>query len=723
MNEIVNVSRRDFLKTGAVAGAGLTLGLVVPSQWIAPSQWISVARAQAATDVPVTAYLRISPDSIVTVIVGNSEMGQGVSTGVPMLIAEELGADWSKIRWEHAPNDATNFGRPNNGPQITGGSGTQRQMMPVYRKGAATAREMLIMAAAKEWGVEPTACRTDQGYVVHAGGKRASFGELAAKAGAMPVPANVKLKDRKDWTIIGTSPARLDIPDKVNGKAVFGMDVQLPGLLVASVARPPVFGAGVASFDAAETMKIKGVQRVVEISSGVAIVADGYWNARRGREALKIKWKSTSNDGVDSTQLRARWSEAADKPGLKATDQGDFDAAIEKAARRVEATYETPYLAHQTMEPQNMTAWVHDGLCEVWGGVQSQTVAENAAAEAAGLSRTKVRIHTTLLGCGFGRRSEASDVAEAVELAKLVGAPVKIIWTREEDMQHDFYRPMTVNKMSAGFDGKGNLVALRARLAGQSIFARRAPQNLRNGIDGQSVECMENPPYEIANLRVEQCTTQAHVPVGFWRSVGASQNVFVLESFIDELAAAAGKDPLEFRRELIGAKHARHKRVLEMAAEKAGWGTPLPAGRARGIAVAESFQGFVAEVAEVSVAADGKLKIHRVVAACDFGTVVHPAIVKSQVESSIVTGMDQLLYNRITIKNGAVEQGNFHDNPLPRITDMPAVEVHLVETTEPPGGVGEPAVPPLAPAVCNAIFALTKKRIRTLPVDIDMLRT
>jgi isoquinoline 1-oxidoreductase beta subunit len=398
--------------------------------------------------------------------------------------------------------------------------------------------------------------------------------------------------------------------------------------------------------------------------------------------------------------------------------------ALGKAAKRIEAVYETPYLAHQTLEPQNMTAWIHDGLCEVWGGTQAQTIAENAAQAASKLDAAKIRIHTTYLGGGLGRRSEFSDAFEAVELAAMVKAPVKIIWTREEDMQHDFYRPMTVNAMKAGLDEKGNLVAFNARLAGQSIFARRAPQVIkaRKGIDPQSVECAVNMPYDIPNRLIEQCTIEAHVPVGFWRSVGASQNLFVVESFIDELAHAAGRDPFEFRRAMMGG-HPRFKALLEMAAGKAGWGSPLPKGVGRGIAIGESFSGVVAQVAEVSVDDKGGVKLKRVVAACDFGTVVHPGLVKSQVQSSIVTGIDQTFFNRITIKNGAVEQGNFDTNNLPRITDVPPIEVHLIQSELPPGGVGEPAVPPLAPAVANAIFAVTGKRVRRLPITPDMLKS
>lgn len=710
MFDIVNLSRREFL-----AGmGGFAVGVMLPGE----------GAADSPRPARIGAMVKVTADGWVTVVVGNSEMGQGICTGAAMMVAEELGADFSKVRWEMAPNDAKNFGRPGGGPQLTGGSSSVRVMMPVYRKAGAAAREMLLQAAAKRWGADRAALKAENGMVLETGGsRRAAFAALAEAAAGESPPAEPALKDRKAWSILGTSPARFDIPEKINGRAVFGLDVKLPGLLTASVLRPPVFGSRVGSFDAAPALAIKGVRHVVEIQSGIAVVADHYWAARKGRDALKAVWQATAHDHVDTEQLRARFAEAAAKPGLVADQAGDLDAALRGAAKVLDAVYEAPYLAHQMIEPPNLTAWVHDGLCEVWGGVQSQTIAENAAQGECKLPSGKIRIHTTYLGCGLGRRSEPSDVAEVVELAMAVKAPVKIVWSREEDMQHGFYRPMTVNALRAGLGAQGNPIAFGARLAGQSILMRRAPQNVaaRKGIDGQAVECVANMPYDIANRRVEQCTVEAHVPVGFWRSVGASQNLFVVESFIDELAHAAGKDPYLFRRGLMG-KHPRFVAVLDAAAEASGWGKPPPAGRGRGIAIGESFQGIVAQVAEVSVDGEGRIKVHRITAACDFGTVIHPGLVTAQVESSIVTGLDQTFFNRITIRNGAVEQSNFDTNDLPRIADMPAIDVRLLASEHPPGGVGEPAVPPTAPAIANALFALTGKRLRRLPIEPAMLK-
>lgn len=713
---ILNISRRGFLRTGASLTGGLVLAL-------------PLAGAQGTDKLgaaPFGAVVRIGPDNIVTVVVGQSEMGQGVLTTVPMVIADEMGADWPLVRYEQGPNDGATFGRARGGVQITAGSGTQRVLMKDFLNVGAVARDMLTGAAAQRWSLAPGTLRAERGRIIAPDGRSASFGELAAAAAEQPVPTQPVLKPRSEWTLIGTSPPRLDVPDKVTGRAVFGMDVKLPGLLVAMVARPPVFGSSVESFDASDTLKVEGVRSVHQVSSGVAVVAAHYWAAKRGIAALKLKWRSTAHDTVDTAVLRAGFVKAASAHGMVADQRGDIGPAFAGAATTVEATYETQYLSHSCMEPINHTAWVHDGIVEIWAGVQSQTFAETAAAKIAGLPVSKARIHTTLLGGGMGRRVEETDTIEAVEVAMAAGGPVKVIWSREDDMRHDFYRPMSVNRLRAGLDSKGNMTCFHARLSGQSTLARGQPERLKaaKGVDYHINVNIADMAYDkVPHVLVEQCRVDTHVPVGFWRSVGSSGNVFVMEGFIDEVAHAAKKDPVAFRLELIGT-HERHRRVLEAVADKSGWWRPLAAGaagvrRGRGVAVSEVFSGWVAQVVEVSVAADNSVSVDRIVVACDFGTVVHPQIVESQVIGAVVCGLDNALHNEIRIENGAVVNSNFHDNPLPRMTDVPRrIEVHVLPLQGPPGGVGEPATPAVAPALANALFAATGQRLRSLPLRL-----
>jgi isoquinoline 1-oxidoreductase beta subunit len=708
-------SRRDFLKAGAAAGAGLTLAVYLPGC----GKGAPVAEAAVATPTFLpNAWLRIGPDGWVTVMVDRSEMGQGVDTALPMLVAEELDADWKRVRVEHAPA-GEQYINPLFGIQGTGGSTSVRAAFKPLREAGAKARAMLVAAAASTWGVDAASLRTEKGAVIGADGKKLTYGALADKAATMPVPATVTLKEPKDWKIIGTSVPRVDLRSKVDGTAGFGIDATAPGMLTAVVMRSPVFGGKVKSFDATAAKASPGVKDVVQIGSGVAVVADTYWNAKKGRDALKVVWDEGALAKTSSESIRAQFASLANRPGVTARKDGDAAGALARGAKKIEAVYEVPYLAHACMEPMNTAAHVRSDGVTVWSPTQYQMGnglgVRGIASKLTGIPEDKVEVHTTYLGGGFGRRFELDFVIDAVETSKATGTPVKVVYSREDDVQHDFYRPATYNRLAAALDGEGAPLAWTHRIVGPSIFARFGP--LKNGIDGSSVEAAAEMPYAVPNVKVEWARAEPGIPVGFWRSVGNSQNSFIVESFVDELAHAAGKDPFEFRRGLLG-KHPRHKAVLELAAEKAGWGQPLPAGRFRGIAVQESFGSYVAEVAEVSVSPEGKVKVHRIVCAVDCGIIVNPDIVVAQMESGIVYGLSAALSGEITIKDGRVVQGNFDNYPVLRMNEMPVVEVHLVKSTEDPGGVGEPGTPPAAPAVCNAIFAATGKRVRRLPIKL-----
>ncbi len=717
--------RRSFLKATLVAGGALVFGISMPTLTRAEEK-LGIP-AEPVADFHPNAFIKIAPDGHVTVVVGQAEMGQGVLTSVPMIIADELEVDWKNVSYEHGP-PGKEFINPALGGQITGGSATVRGLIGPLRKSAASAREMLVAAAAQQWNVPAAECRALNGEVFHPTSRRtAKYGTLLAAAAKIAPPAEPKLKDAKDFKFIGKSVKRLDTPEKVNGTGIFGMDVKVPGMLTATIMRSPVIGGKVKSFDDSKTRAVKGVRNVVMLESGVAVVADNYWTAKKGRDVLSVVWDDGKMAGVSSQKLyEADVASAANAKGVEAKKIGDVAAGRSKAAKTIEAVYWAPYLAHATMEPMNATADVRADSCEVWSGIQAQMVVQGMVAKELGFAPEKVKVNNTLLGGGFGRRL-GDYVVDAVRLSKLVGKPVKVIWTREDDMDGDFFRPSAYNKMSAGIDAAGKPVFWQHRIVSPSIMATLGPGLFGfapppDRLDDTAVEGANNLPYDVQNLYVDWVDNKPGVPVGFWRSVGSSHTAFSTECFLDELAHAAGKDPLAFRLSLL-EKHPRHAGVLKLAAEKAGWSKPAPKGISRGIAVHESFGSYVAQVAEVSVdKKTGKVKVHRIVCAIDCGQVVNPDTVKAQMDSCIVFGLTAAFYGEITIKDGRVEQRNFYDYKMLRMNETPKIETYIVPSTEPHGGVGEPGTPPTAPAVVNAIFAATGKRIRSLPIRTDELK-
>jgi len=691
------INRRGFLKAGAASTGGLLLGFYLPERH-------KLAAQTAATDAKLNAFVHIGSDDSVTLFLHKSEMGQGVVTSLSQLLGEELQCDWKKIRTEFAGVDMAY------GPlQGTFGSMSIRTSWDPLRKAGASAREMLVQAAAQKWGVDASQCKAENNQVINtATNARLSYGSLADAAAKLPAPAKVTLKDPKQFHLIGTSPKRLDTPAKVNGKAVFGIDAKLPGMLYAVVARCPVFGGKVSTFDATKAKAVPGVKQVVQISRGVAVVADNTWSAMEGRRALQVQFDEGPNVNTSSATIRKTFMDMAERPGAVARTQGDAAAALAGAAKKIEAVYEVPYLSHAPMEPMNCTADVRPDGCDVWTSTQIQTAAFGTAVKITGLPGAKVKIHTLYLGGGFGRRGGDDFVTEAVEISKAIGGPVKLTWSREDDMQHDLYRPASYTRFAGGLDAEGWPVAFTSRIACPPFGG------MRNGVDFTGVQGVSDIQYAIPNIQVEYHAPEVGIPVTYWRSVGYSQNTFFTESFVDELAAAGGKDPFEFRRRLL-AKSPRYLAVLELAAEKAGWSKPLPAGRFRGIAVVNNIGSFNAQVAEVSVT-KGKLKVHRVVCAVDCGQVINPAIVEQQIQSGIVYGLSAALKGAITIDRGRVQQSNFHEYDVLRIDEMPVVEVHIVPSQNQPGGIGEASTPSVVPAVTNAIFAATGKRIRKLPI-------
>ena len=711
MSTQTDLGRRRFLQTS---------GALVIGFYVAPRTGLAAMQAPAPPALPdPNAFLRIGEDESVTVILAHAEMGQGVWTTLPMLLAEELGCDWAKVRVEEAPA-APVYAHPAFGMQMTGGSTSTWSELDRYRQAGALAREMLIQAAAEQWKVEASSCRAEAGFIV-SGDKKLSFGKLAAAAQKRTPPSTVRLKDAKDWKIVGRPTKRLDSPEKVTGRAQFGMDVRLPGMLTALVARAPVFGGTVKAFRAEKAKAVPGVKTVVQVPSGVAVVGEHFWAAKLGRDALEIDWDLGPGAQLDTASLREEFRAAAGTPGVKAAAAGEVDAAMKSAAKTLEAEYEVPYLAHAPMEPLNCTVRIGTDGAEVWTGTQFQTMDQAVTAKLLGLKPEQVKIHTMFLGGGFGRRATPTSdfVSEAVQVAKAVGGgvPVKVVWTREDDIRGGYYRAMFLHRVRVGLGADGKPAAWRHTLVGQSIAEGTflAPMMIKAGVDGTSVEGVSDSPYVTgtANHLVDLHSPRKPVPVLWLRSVGHTHTAFVMESFVDELAHAAGQDPLEYRRQLLSA-HPRHLGVLNLAAEKAGWGRPLAGGRVRGLAVHESFGSWTAQVAEVSVA-NGRVRVHRVVCAVDCGVCVNPAGVRAQVEGAVVFGLSAALHGELTFKDGRVQQSNFHDYPLLRLNEMPDVEVHIVTSSEKPGGIGEPGVPPTAPAVANAIFVATGQRLRRLP--------
>ena len=725
------ISRRTFVAQGAIAGAGLVIGVRLSVKAFAQEN--EKAQKKPAVN-PFDAYIHVTPDGKISLIVAKSEMGQGIKTGLAMLLAEEAEVDFNAVSVEQAetrPDIYAHMG--------TGGSGsTMESFMPLRRAGA-TVRVLMITAAAQKWNVPQKECKAKKGAVLHEKSSRqANYGDLVEAAMKLPLPdqEKVELKDEADFELIGHATPRVDIPSKVNGSAVFGLDVRVPEMLFAVVARCPTFGGKHAHFDASKAKVVPGVKDVFEIpalgrdmftAGGVVVVADSTWAAMQGREALQIKWDNGAAASESTGTLHTALHSGAGKPGKRIRNDGDVDAVLSKGAKRVEATYEFPFLAHATMEPMNITVHARSGEAEVWAPTQSPDWVQRTVAKILDLKPEKVIVHTTLMGGGFGRRYMADYPAEAAQIAKVVGKPVQLFWSREDDMTHDFYRPAACHQMKGAVDQNGHPLAWSHTIASTSIEAYWNPDGGKP--ESSEVGGAEQMPYAIPNVRLEYNDVASAVPPLWWRSVEHSFNGFAVESFIDEMAAAAGQDPVQFRKTFLvkpanwKAKNdedpdpVRLRAVMELAAEKSGWGTPLPKGKGRGIATYHSFGSYIAEVAEVTVQGSN-LKIDRMVAAIDCGQIVNPECVRAQAESAIIYGLSAALKNEITVKNGAIEQTNFDGYDPIRINEAPPIEVHLMKSKEEPGGMGEPALPPAAPAVANAIFAACGKRLRKLPFQL-----
>ncbi|MCI0429078.1 MAG: xanthine dehydrogenase family protein molybdopterin-binding subunit, partial [Rhodospirillales bacterium] len=638
------------------------------------------------------------------------------------LLAEELEVDLAQVHLEHAPPDDKLYANPLIGFQATGGSNSVRGAWEPLRRAGASARSMLVSAACATWNVDSNSCRAEKGEVIHVPtGRKLNYGALVDKAATLPVPDRFALKDPKDFKLIGKPAKRLDGPDKVNGKAEFSIDVRVPGMKIAAVAACPVFGGKLASVDEAKAKALKGVHQVVRLDDAVAVVAEHMWAAKQGLAALDISWDEGPNAELSTADIVQQLEAASQKPGAVARKQGDVAKAMAGAAKRIEAVYQVPFLAHATMEPMNCTVHARKDGCDVWVGTQVATRAQAAAAQVTGLPPEKIRVHNHLLGGGFGRRLEVDFITQAVHIAKQVDGPVKVIWTREEDIQHDIYRPYYYDRLAAGLDEHGMPIAWSHRVTASSILARWLPLVFKDGLDPDAVEGAADLPYSLPNTLVDYVRQEPPgVVTGWWRGVGPTHNIFVVESFIDELAAAAKKDPVEYRRALLG-KAPRARAVLDLATGKAGWGQPLPQGRGRGVSVQHAFGSYLAQVAEVAVSKEGEVRVDRVVCAVDCGMTVNPDTVRAQMEGGIIFGITAALYGEITIKDGRVEQHNFNDYRILRINEAPVVEVHLVKSAEAPGGIGEPGTAAIAPAVTNAIFAATGKRVRKLPVKPNEL--
>jgi isoquinoline 1-oxidoreductase beta subunit len=712
--------RRDFLKVISTAGAGLVIGFHLPARRIPGGQAETSSEAFAPN-----AWVQVAPEGKITLWVHRSELGQGVSTSLPMILAEELEADWALVEVKQAPYDKR-FG-----DQGTGGSTSVRTSWEPLRKAGATAREMLVTAAAQTWGVEKSSCRADKGSVVHTPtNRRLAYGALAEPASKLPVPIEVSLKDPKDFRIIGASVRRTDAPAKVDGSAVFGIDVRPPGMLHAGVVRCPVFGGKLTSFDATKSKAVPGVRQVMQLGNRIAVVADNTWAALKGREALEVRWDEGLSGLESPESLRQQFEELTAKPAKVFRNDGDVEAALARATKKIDAVYELPYISHAPMEPPNCTAAVQKDRCEVWAPTQSPEWVHGAAKRITGLPDEAIRVNVMLSGGAFGRRWFPSEVEDALEISKALSTPVQVLWTREDDIQHDFYRPASYHRMSAGLDGQGWPIAWMHRYASTSImgsFQSESPYP-----EAMELEGVVDFPYAVPNVHVEYAPATSAVPRGWLRSVAHTYTAFVVQSFLDELAVAGGKDPYEFRLHLLREPRKipvpgggderidteKLRGVLELAAKKAVWGKRVEKGRGRGVAHHYSFNTYVAQVAEVAVTPEGSVRVERVVCAVDCGTIVNPDGVRAQLEGGIIYGLSAALKGEITVRSGRVDQSNFDDYEVLSMAEAPVIEVYFVPSTAPPTGVGEPGFPPIAPAVCNAIFAATGKRIRKLPVRL-----
>ncbi len=713
MKATPDLSRRDFLNATASVGGGLILALTLPGPG---SRSNSAAAAPGKSAGQLNAWLRIAPDNSITIIVDRSEMGQGVYTALPMLLAEELGVDMGVIRIEAAPvGDA--YINPGNGGQVTGTSNSVQDAWDKLRMAGAAARSMLVSAAAKRWRIDPAQCDVKNGTVVNAQGNVLTYGEVADAAAREPVPKAPKLKPKSEFQLIGKSQARIDTPGKVDGSAQFGLDVKLPGMLHAVLAQSPVLGGKTVKVDAGAAEKMPGVRKVMVTSSGVVVVAEHFWQALKARNALVIGWDSTANAHLNNMGIHALLKQtAAAGAGLSARNDGNVESALKSAKLSLSAAYYLPLLAHATMEPMNCTADVKPNSCDLYVGTQVQQIAQATAAAAAGLDPAQVRVFTTLIGGGFGRRLDVDFIPAAVEASKALGVPVKVTWTREDDMTHDTYRPPAYEEVSGGIDAAGKITAWKLHITSPSITARMFPPV--KGVDDSVIEAAVNNLYDVPNLSVSYSRQEIGIDVGYMRSVSHAPNCFVIESFMDELAAAAGKNPCDFRLAQL-AKKPRQRRVLQLAAQRAGWGK-APAGRYQGIALMEGYTTHLSQVAEISIE-NGQLKVHKITCVVDCGQMVNPRIVESQIESGIVFGLTAALWGEVTLVGGRVQQTNFNNYRLLRNNEMPELDVHLVDSDEAPGGIGEAAVPLVAPAICNAIFAATGTRLRELPIGRQKL--
>ena len=716
------MKRRNFIIAGAAAGGGLLIGFAFPKIFDINNDKKSVEAINPAPNgFSPNAFIRIDKEGLVTLVMSKVEMGQGTFTSISMLLAEELGVDPTTVKLEQAPADEKKYADPMLGGQVTGGSTSIRGAWEPMRKAGATARTLLVTAASQKWNVNADQCRVENGYVLqNDSDKKLGFGELVEKAATLPVPQDVKLKDSKDFKLIGKSLKRLDSPEKVNGQAVYGIDVKLPNMKIATVAMCPVFGGKLVSVDASKAVKIKGVRKIVKLDDAVAVIADHMWAAKQGVAALDIKWDGGRNENLMMKDIVEQLNQASsDKgraaPGAVARSDGDFKAEFAKAEIKVEAVYQLPFLSHAAIEPMNATVHVQKDRCDVWVGTQVPAMAQAGAVGITKLPPEKVFIHNHHIGGGFGRRLDVDFINQAVAIATQVDYPVKLVWTREEDMQHGIYRPYYYDRLSAGLDKNGNITAWSHQVTGSSIMSRWIPQFVKNGLDSDAVEVAREPLYAPANIFVEYIRQEPPgMLTGWWRGVGATHNTFMVESFIDELAHKVGQDPLKYRLASI-EKSPRAKHVLEVAANKAGWGSEMPKGSGRGLAVQFAFGTYVAQVAELEVK-DEEVHVKRVVCVVDCGIVVNPDHVKAQMEGGINFGISGALWGEITVENGKVQQSNYDNYRVMRMRESPTIEVYIVPSTESPGGIGEPGTAAVAPALTNAIFAATGKRIRKLPI-------